>query len=217
MPRKSAAKAKSLTERDKAILSDLTRCRVLTDTQIHRAYWPAAQERTCTDRLSQLEKSGYITSKVAQGEKPGDYLNVYSLSTKGKKWATSPEGPGLDVSIVFASPGKINEIAHQIRTNDIYFTLSLGERDSWRIGDALEIEHNAYAKGNSYVAPDASFFNNNGKEIYIETDIGNYRSSQIKAKVGAYRGKNVTWLCPEYREKTLRRYGAENIKTYSRR
>ncbi|TYO94515.1 replication-relaxation family protein [Desulfallas thermosapovorans] len=208
MPRKRFSKAKQLTVRDKNILTDLARCRVLSAEQIKKAYWPTAKERTCDDRLKQLQKAGYITEHTVNDEKPGSSLKVYSLSTKGKRWATGPEGPGLDKNIVFTHPGKANEIVHQVRTNDVYFQLSDNEKATWRIGDALEIEHGVYAGGTGMTVPDAAYTGDDGEEIYVETDCGKYTPTQIRDKVAGFGDKKVVWVCPAGREQTLVRHGA---------
>ncbi|WP_238492482.1 replication-relaxation family protein [Desulfotruncus alcoholivorax] len=178
-------KAKQLTERDQATLTDLTRCRVLSFEQVKKAYWPNAKERTCEERLKQLEKAGYLTEHTVAGEKPGMDIRVYSLDNKGKRWATGPEGPGLDRSIVFTHPGKANEVVHQVRTNDVYFNLSGSERESWRTGDALEIENKVYAGGGD-VVPDASYVSDDGGEVFVETDCGKYTPAQIREKVDGF-------------------------------
>lgn len=201
-------KAKQLTERDRAILTDLARCRVLSFEQIKNAYWPAARERTCDDRLKQLQKAGYIAEYTVSAEKPGCFLKVYSLDTKGKRWATGPEGPGLDGSIVFTSPGKVDEVVHQVRTNDVYFRLTESEKATWRIGDALEIEHGVFAGGAGMVVPDASYVSDEGGEVFVETDCGKYTPAQIREKVAGFAGKRTIWVCPAGREHTLARYGA---------
>ncbi|AGL01120.1 replication-relaxation family protein [Desulfoscipio gibsoniae] len=185
----------------------MARCRVLSFQQVKNAYWSAAKDRTCEDRLKQLSKAGYLTEHTVGGEKPGMFLKVYSLDTKGKRWATGPDGPGLDRSIVFTHPGKANEVVHQVRTNDIYFNLSGSERASWRIGDALEIENKVYAGGGDIV-PDASYVSDEGGEVFVETDCGKYTPAQIREKVAGFSDKEVVWVCPAGREQTLAKYGA---------
>lgn len=207
LPIARITKAKQLTERDKAILTDLARCRVLSFEQVKNAYWPHAKERTCYERLQQLQKAGYVIAHTVPAEKPGSSLNVYSLDTKGKRWVTSPEGPGLDRSVVFTHPGKSNEVVHQVRTNDVYFRLSDSEKATWRIGDALEIENGVYAGGGDLV-PDASYTGEEGGEVYVETDCGKYTPAQIREKVAGFAGKSVVWVCPAGREQTLARHGA---------
>jgi DNA-binding Lrp family transcriptional regulator len=216
MPRRIAAVAKSLTARDAAILTDLARCRVLSVQQIKSAYWNSAKERTCRERLEQLEKAGFIRHQVAQGEKPGIKLDVYHLTKAGKKWATGPEGPGLDRSIVFSSAGKSSEICHQVRTNDVYFTLSQHERSTWRIGDAIEIEKGVHHFGGGDVAiPDASYETEDGDEIYVETDCGSYTGKQIESKVASFEGHKSLWVCPSGRDKTLIKHGVSGkIRMY---
>jgi hypothetical protein len=208
-------KAKQLTERDKAILTDLARCRVLSFEQVKNAYWSHAKERTCYERLKQLQKAGYVTEHTVSAEKPGSSLRVFCLDTKGKRWATGPQGPGLDRSVVFTHPGKSNEVVHQVRTNQVYFQLSGDEKATWRIGDALEIENGVYAGGSDMV-PDASYIGDEGEEVYVETDCGKYTPSQIREKVSAFAGKKTVWVCPAGREDTMARHGARGeFYTYS--
>lgn len=88
-------KAKQLTERDKNILTDLARCRVLSANQLKSAYWPNAKERTCLERLERLKKAGFIKEHTISAEKAGQYMKVFYLDNKGKRWATGPEC-GLD-------------------------------------------------------------------------------------------------------------------------
>ncbi len=215
MPRRRAAKAKLLTIRDMSILTDLARCRVLSLNQVKAAYWPSAKERTCRDRLEQLEKAGYIASQTVQGDQPGTSIEVFHLTNKGKRWATGPEGPGLDRSIVFETAGKADEIIHQVRTNDVYFTLSKTEQATWRIGDALEIERGVFQGGNNASIPDACYVADDGGEVLVETDCGSYTAAQIREKVAAFAGNKSVWICPAGRDRTLRHYGvAGEIRTY---
>jgi hypothetical protein len=215
MPRKSAARAKSLTARDMSILTDLTRCRVLSLDQVKAVYWPSAKERTCRERLAQLEKAGYIAFQTVQGDQPGISLEVFHLANKGRRWATGPDGPGLDRSIIFETAGKADEIIHQIRTNNVYFTLSETEQATWRIGDALEIEQDVFNGGTNASVPDVFYVADDGGEVLVETDCGSYTAAQIKEKVAAFAGKNSVWICPAGRDMALRRYGvAGEIRTY---
>jgi DNA-binding Lrp family transcriptional regulator len=217
MPRKSAAKAKTLTIRDMSILTDLARCRVLSLEQVKVAFWPSAKERTCRERLEQLEKAGYIASQTVQGDQPGASIEIFYLANKGKRWATGPDGPGLDRSIVFETAGKADEIIHQVRTNDVYFTLSKTEQATWRIGDALEIERGVF-QGGGVMVPDALYIAGDGGEVLevlIETDCGSYTAAQIREKIAAFSGKKSVWICPSGRDRTLRHYGvAGEIRTY---
>ncbi len=215
MPSKSAAKAKSLTIRDMSILIDLSRCRVLSLDQVKTAYWPSGKERTCRERLEQLEKAGYFASQTVQSDQPGASIEVFHLASKGRRWVTGPEGPGLDRNIIFETAGKADEIVHQVRTNDVYFTLLEIEKATWRIGDALEIEHGVFQGGSDTSIPDASYVADDGGEMLIETDCGSYTAAQIREKVAAFAGKKSVLICPAGRDRTLRRYGvAGEIRTY---
>jgi hypothetical protein len=154
--------------------------------------------------------------QTVQGERPGIALDVFSLAEKGRKWAISPSGPGLDRSIVFASSGKSNEVVHQVRTNDCYYTLSEHEQATWRIGDQLEIEQGVFRGGRNVAIPDASYKSDTGDEIFVETDCGSYTGRQIEGKVTAFNGHKSIWICPEGRSKTLVRHGViGEIRTYN--
>lgn len=209
-------KAKQLTERDKGILTDLARCRVLSSRQIKNAYWPDAKERTCLERLERLQKAGFIREQTIYAEKAGQWMKVYCLDEKGKKWAIGPEGPGLDRSIVFTHPGKSNEIIHQVRTNDVYYRLSESERTTYRIGDVIEIERKTYKGGGGVEVPDAAYVSDEGEEVYVETDCGSYTGRQVRDKVKSFGGTKTIWVCPVGRKNFLRRHGARGeFFTYS--
>jgi len=203
----SKAKAKQLTLRDKAILTDLARCRVLSAIQLKNAYWPEAKERTCFERLERLKKAGLIQEQTISGERVGQYLKVFCLDAKGKKWATGPEG-GHDPKKVFTHPGKSDEILHQVRTNEIYFRLSNSEKATWRIGDVIELERKTFRGGGGIEVPDASYISDEGDEIFVEADIGCYTSKQVRKKADSFADKKVLWVCPENRKSFLIKHGA---------
>lgn len=208
-------RAKQLTDRDMNILSDLARCRVLSSGQIKSAYWPEAKERTCLERLERLQKAGYVKELVIYAEKSGQWMKTYCLDAKGKKWATGPQGPSLSGKTVFTHPGKFNEILHQVRTNEVYYRLAAGERETYRIGDVLEKERGTY-KGGQDAVPDASYTSASGEEIYIEADCGSYTGKQVRDKVSSFADKKTIWVCPAGRKNFLYRHGARGeFSTYS--
>lgn len=208
-------KAKQLTGRDKDILTDLARCRVLSSNQIKDAYWPKAKERTCLERLERLQKAGLVKEQTIPGEKAGQYLKVFCLDEKGKKWASGPEC-GLDRKTVFSHPGKLNEILHQVRTNEVYYRLSDSEKETYKIGDVIEIERKSYKGGGGIEIPDASFINGEGDEVYVEADVGRYTAKQVKGKVSSFGDKKTIWVCPASRKGFLTRHGAKGeFFTYS--
>ena len=207
-------KAKQLTERDKEILTDLARCRVLSSSQIKNAYWPEAKERTCLERLERLQKAGYVKEQTIYAEKVGQWMKVYCLDEKGKKWAIGPEC-GMDRKTVFTHPGKFNEILHQVRTNEIYYRLSESERATYKIGDVMEMEQEAYRGGGAGI-PDASYISDKGNEVYVEADCGSYTAKQVREKADSFKGKNTVWVCPVGRKGFLIRHGARGeFFTYS--
>lgn len=191
-------KAKQLTERDQAILTDLARCRVLSLEQIKAEYWPRARERTAKERLLRLEKAGYLEHVTVPGERPGLDVQVYHLTPKGCRQAGAPT--------MFALPGKENEIVHQIRANQVYFSLSDQERATWVVGDVLE----SFGKQ----APDAKYISEDGEAIYVEADTGHYKRRQVAEKLKAWKNIRQVWVCPSGRQGFLRRCGVREVKTY---
>lgn len=208
-------RAKQLTDRDKGILTDLARCRVLSSSQIKNAYWPEAKERTCLERMERLQKAGYVKELTIYAEKAGQWMKVYCLDEGGKRWAIGPEGPGLDRREVFTRPDKFSEVVHQIRTNKVYFTLSKTEKETWRIGDVLEKDFKTWEKGSPKV-PDAMFVNDKGEEVYVEADCGSYTAKQVREKAGSFGDKKTIWVCPAGRKGFLIKHGARGeFFTYS--
>lgn len=202
-------KAKQLTDRDMEILTDLARCRVLSASQIKNAYWPVAKERTCQERLERLIKAGYLKEQTIPAEKTGQYLKVFCLDGKGKKWATGPEGPGLDWKKVFCHPGKSNEILHQVRTNEVYYRLDLNERATFKIGDVIEIEKKTYKGNGGIEVPDALYISDSGEEVYVETDVGHYTAAQVRSKAACFGETKTIWVCPGSRKGFLVKHGAK--------
>lgn len=206
-------KAKQLTDRDRDILIDLARCRVLSLDQIKAQYWPQAKERTCLERLARLEKSGYLKTTDISTEKPSNHMKVYCLDSKGRREVCGPEG--LDKGDVFVTHGKQNEILHQVRTNEVYFHLSKTEKETYKIGDLLEKNRGGQWAASGAEVPDAAYTSDEGEEIYIETDTGQYNGKQVKSKVKSFLGKKVLWVCPQNRENFLKRHGAKGeFRTY---
>lgn len=207
-----------LTERDKSILTDLARCRVLSFMQISAMHFPHAKERTCRERLEKLVKAGYLGKTTVPAEKAVAWLDVYYLEKKGKRWATGPEG-GFDSKYVFANPGKYDEILHQVRTNEVYLMLTENEKATWKIGDVLEIELGTARKGSDVCVPDAVFSNESGSLVYVEADTGCYTASQIRERAAAFsgiKGIKTIWTCPTGRKGFLIRHGARGkFITYS--
>ncbi|OPX92605.1 MAG: hypothetical protein A4E53_00396 [Pelotomaculum sp. PtaB.Bin104] len=201
-------KAKQLTDRDKGILTDLGRCRVLSSSQIKNAYWPEAKERTCLERLERLQKAGFVKEQTIYAEKAGQWMKVFCLDEKGRRFVTGPEGTGLDRRTVFIHPGKFDEILHQVRTNEVYYQLSESEQLTYKIGDVIEIERETYRGGGAGV-PDASYISDEGEEVYVETDCGSYTGKQVREKVRSFKGKDTVWVCPAGREGFLANHGAK--------
>ncbi|TDA70188.1 MAG: hypothetical protein D9V47_02120, partial [Clostridia bacterium] len=194
-------KAKQITIRDQAILTDLARCRVLSFEQLKNAYWPKAKERTCRERLERLEKAGYLARAVAPpGERPGNALEAYYLRAKGRRATGAPR--------LFLTPGNAEEVAHQVRANQVYFELTEEEKATWTVGELLE------AKGRQ--APDARFVSQDGEVVYVEADTGHYKRHQVLEKLAAWGGTRQVWVClAGRREGFLRSCGVKEVRTYT--
>lgn len=199
-------KIKQLTGRDMGIFVDLTRCRVMSLDQIKKQYWPEAKERTCLERLARLEKSGYIKSIDISTEKGAGHIKVYCLDKKGRNEICGPAGPDKDS--VFITHGKQDEILHQVRTNEVYLGLSETEKETYKIGDLLEVERGTYQGGGGVKVPDAAYTSEDGEEIYVETDTGQYTGGQVRDKVDSFGNVKTFWVCPRNRVRFLQSHGA---------
>lgn len=192
-------KAGMLTERDTAILTDLSRLRLASFEQIKREYWPHAKDRTCEERLLRLEKAGYLHQATVPAETPGRTVDVYYLGEKGRRETGAPS--------LFARGGNLAEAIHQVRANEIYFSLSEKEKATWTIGEVLEAEGRK--------VPDASYVAESGEAVYVEADTGSYKRHHVEEKLRDFGSTSTIWVCPEGREHFLRGCGvAGRIVTY---
>lgn len=98
-------------------------------------------------------------------------------------------------------------MVHQIRANDIYFSLSEIEKATWVIGDVLE-------KTTGRQAPDASYVSDDGEVVHVEVDTGHYKRHQVLEKLGAWSNTRQVWVCPTGREQFLRRCGVRDVQAY---
>lgn len=202
-------KVKQLTDRDMSIFLDLGRCRVLSLEQIHKQYWPEAQKRTCLERMARLEKAGFIQSLDISAEKAGNHIKIFCLEVKGRNKVCGPAG--LIKDNVFVYPGKLNEILHQVRTNNAYYALSDNEKKTYRIGDLIEKERGVNRGGGGVEVPDASYVSDDGYEVFVEADTGQYNARQVREKVASFGNVKTIWVCPSKRIGFLQRHGAVGI------
>lgn len=79
---KRVARAKKATERDFELMKWIGTNGVASFKQLLTVFWPEAKERTCQERLLQLEKAGWIERHyVDTSRKRGE--QVYSLTKRG--------------------------------------------------------------------------------------------------------------------------------------
>ncbi len=75
------SKAKTVTDRDRRLLHWIGTNGVASFKQLHTVFWPTANERTCRERLVQLEKAGWIERHyVHTSRKRGE--QVYTLTRR---------------------------------------------------------------------------------------------------------------------------------------
>ncbi len=83
MPR-NPPKAKVATERDLEIMRLIGTDGVADLKTLHEKFWPQAKERTCRERIAQLEKAGWLQSHFADiRDKKG--IQVFTLTPKGAR------------------------------------------------------------------------------------------------------------------------------------
>lgn len=79
---KNPPKAKTVTERDLRLMRWIGTNGIASFKQLHNVFWTTAKERTCQERLIQLEKAGWIERHyVHTSRKRGE--QVYTLTRQG--------------------------------------------------------------------------------------------------------------------------------------
>jgi DNA-binding PadR family transcriptional regulator len=99
-------KAKVVTERDQALMRFIGEGGVATLDQLHRRHWPNAQVQTARDRLSQLEKAGWIKSQPVSAGGRGNEI-AFTITKKGA--ALFPKSEAERFYIGLPSQGELKQ------------------------------------------------------------------------------------------------------------
>jgi hypothetical protein len=216
--------AKTLTERDLALMRFVGSGGVATLNQIQRKFWSNAKERTCRERLLQLEKAGHLKTHFVEARVKGE--QVFTLTPKGAK-----EFGALERKFFFTKLPQKHELKQQLIAQDIRIKLEqdLAQQGkklvTWKNEHQLRSEaHHATGKkfGNSAGIPDARAVieNENGgeaEEIDLEID-GQYWGKMLADKLGALAGSGRAgvWVTTKARAgkiaQLLGTLGANSVK-----
>jgi Replication-relaxation len=193
--------AKILTERDYALMRFIGSGGVATLNQIQRKFWADAKERTCRERLLQLEKTGYLKTYFVDARIGGE--QVFIITPQGAKQFSQMERKFFFTSL----PAK-HELKQQLIAQDVRLKL---EQDLTAQGKKLTVwknEHQLRSEvyhatgikfGNSAGIPDARAVIEDSKgkieEIDIEVD-GGYFGKMLNAKLDAlvHGGRAGIWV-----------------------
>lgn len=110
--------AKVVTPRDLEIMRLLGTDGVSSFKVIHERFWPGAKERTCRERLTQLEKAGFIESHYVDTRGAKNEL-VFSLTRKGARDNFSP----VERRFMITKLPAYNEIHQQLMAQQARFRL----------------------------------------------------------------------------------------------
>lgn len=115
---KNPQQAKVVTQRDLEIMRLLGTDGISSFKVIHERFWPGAKERTCRERLIQLEKAGLIESHYIdpRGEKN---VLVFNLTHKGARDNFSP----VERRFMITKLPAFNEVHQQLLAQQARFRL----------------------------------------------------------------------------------------------
>lgn len=99
-------KAKVVTERDQELMRFIGQGGVATLDQLHRRHWPNALVQTARDRLSQLEKAGWIKSQAVNVGSRGNEI-AFTITKKGA--ALFPKSEAERFYIGLPSQGELKQ------------------------------------------------------------------------------------------------------------
>jgi DNA-binding PadR family transcriptional regulator len=220
---KRVTKAKFLTERDLALMNWIGSGGLASLNQLHVKFWTNAKERTCRERLLQLEKAGMLKTHFVDARVKGE--QVFTLTPKGAK-----EFSALERKFFFTKLPQKHELKQQLISQDIRIKL---ERDlvqqgkklvTWKNEHQLRSEaHHATGKkfGNSAGIPDARAVieteEGEAEEIDLEID-GQYYGKMLGDKLGALAnsGRGGIWVTTKARAgkiaQLLGGLGASSVK-----
>lgn len=176
-------------KRDKNIIRDLAKCRILSINQIRNAYWKTVKdgkeslisEQNVWRRLKALCDHGVLQHKklyIETSPGSGSYKmsSIFSLTPKAARAYNGKAG--------FLN---MNELHHDLAVGDKYLELPQEIRSTFKI----YYKTKALKKFNGY-NPDYSY-RLNGEEVLGEIVTVGYRSPQIQAKKEAWASFKVDW------------------------
>jgi len=105
-------RAKVVTERDKELMRFIGQGGVATLDQLHRRHWPNAQVQTARDRLSQLEKAGWIKAQPVSAGGQGNEI-AFTLTRKGAALFPRSEAERFYIGLP-----SLGELKQQLRGQD---------------------------------------------------------------------------------------------------
>ena len=168
----------ALAKRDVLLLTDIFRCRVLSEEQLmelgkSRGY---KSIKHMLERLRKLVENNILVCK--QVVVFGKRTRVYGLTSE---YLVAFFGFSKQRNIPSSS-----SLLHYLTTNDYYvYALSDKERATWCIQDDIIGEDEK---------PDAIYISNEGEKVFVETETGNYSKQILNRKEVSWRGKRVIWL-----------------------
>lgn len=105
-------KAKVVTERDQELMRFIGQGGVATLDQLHRRHWPKAQLQTARDRLSQLEKAGWIKAQPVSAGGHGNEI-AFTLTRKGAALFPKSEAERFYIGLP-----SVSELKQQLKAQD---------------------------------------------------------------------------------------------------
>ncbi len=105
-------RAKVVTERDQELMRFIGQGGVATLDQLHRRHWPNAQVQTARDRLSQLEKAGWIRAQPVSAGGQGNEI-AFTLTRKGAALFPKSEAERFYIGLP-----SVSELKQQLRGQD---------------------------------------------------------------------------------------------------
>lgn len=210
------AQAKVVTDRDLALLRDIGQNGIATFGYIKAHYWPDQLRRTCRERLSQMEKAGWITKEYFSLRKPGEL--TFSLTRLGAEHFTRPERQRFMIG-----PLARYEVRQQLDALDARVALirqyeALGFRLlDWKNERELR-SHQTSTAGEEIADCLASFVNDSTGQV-VELDIeidGQYYGQMLEKKIAALAGtlRPAVWATSAGRARRIRKAvaGFPNIR-----
>jgi hypothetical protein len=199
------------TERDLMVLRDIGQNGIAPFAYIKAHYWPDQQGRTCRERLTRMERAGWITKEYVSLRRPGEL--TFSLTRLGAGHFTLPERQRFMIG-----PLARHEIRQQLDALDARVVLvNQYEAQGFRLLDwKNERELRSYqtsTAGEEIADCQATFVNDSTAQV-VELDIeidGQYYGQMLQKKIGvlAATGRPSIWATSAARADRIRQAVAE--------